>query len=118
MSALSVRIRRARAMATFSQGELARRVGVKRSAVTQWERADGTLPSMDHMIRIALETGVSFEWIATGRGPSRLDDTAEPGLITSDFARDADESNALSFLRAMNTAKRRMVMQMLEVIAR
>jgi transcriptional regulator with XRE-family HTH domain len=118
MSALSIRIRRARAIAAFSQGELARRVGVKRSAVTQWERVDGTLPSMEHMIRIALETGVSFEWIATGRGPSRLDDSAEQGLITTDFARDADETNALSFLRAMNASKRRVVMQILEAVSR
>ena len=75
VSALSGRIRKARNLATLSQAELARRIGVKRSAVTQWEHPNGTTPSVEHLIQIAMETGTQFEWLATGRGPMRLNES-------------------------------------------
>nr|WP_257608158.1 helix-turn-helix transcriptional regulator [Xanthomonas citri] len=77
VTSLSARIRRARALAAISQAELAKRVGVQRSAVTQWECTAGTTPSVGHLIQIACETAVCFEWLATGRGPSR----AQEGLL-------------------------------------
>ena len=60
MSALSLRIRKARRLASITQNELAHRIGVKRSAVTQWENANGTKPNVEHLIRIAIEAGVRF----------------------------------------------------------
>ena len=62
----------ARARAGFSKGELARRVGVSVSAVVQWERPGGTAPQMTNLAAIAQSTGVAFEWLATGRGPTRV----------------------------------------------
>jgi len=44
-------------------------VGVKRSSANQWESPNlGKEPSTSNLIKIALITGVSFEWLATGRG--------------------------------------------------
>lgn len=117
MSALSLRIRKARAMAALSQLELARRVGVQRSAVIQWEHPAGTLPSVEHMIRIALETDVSFEWIATGRGPSRLGSDFEPTVIIGDYAMDAEENKALDYLRSMSTPNKRIALRILQSIS-
>ena len=69
---LTDRIRLARARAGFSKGELARRVGVSASAVVQWERPCGTAPNTMNLSAIAQSTGVAFEWLATGRGPTRV----------------------------------------------
>lgn len=119
MSALSLRVRKARATARLSQAELATRVGVKRSAVTQWEHPAGTKPSVGHLIQIALETDVAFEWLATGRGPTRSN-TAElvPPMIMDDFARDEHESQALNYLRHFSPSKRRMALEILAVMSR
>lgn len=66
------RIRIARRFAGLSQAELAARVEVHRSAVSHWEARDARNPSMRHLRLIAEVTGVSFEWLATGRGAMGL----------------------------------------------
>ena len=80
---LTDRIRIARARAGFSKGELARRVGVSVSAVVQWERPCGTAPQMTNLAAIAQSTGVAFEWLATGRGPTRA--AAGDGALAIDL---------------------------------
>ena len=66
---LSTRIRTARMRARMSQGELAELLGVSRSAVGNWESAKGRVsPSSERLSELALATGVSYEWLATGRG--------------------------------------------------
>ncbi len=117
MSALSLRIRKARAQITFSQTELARRVGVNRSAVTQWEHPAGTIPKVEHLIKIAVETGMNFEWIATGRGPNRSELDAEPAVIVDDFAMDADESKALTHFRYLPVSRKKIALRLLEVLS-
>ena len=118
MQALSTRIRKARLLAKFSQAELARKVGVQRSAATQWEHPHGTVPSMHHLLRIAAETGACAEWLATGRGPMRPDGaphapaTSLPGATPPD----AVEDELLVRFRRLSPAKRRIAMQMLEVL--
>ena len=119
MSLLSGRIRKARDLMSLSQAELARRVGVKRSAVTQWEHPSGTTPSVDHLICIALQTGVRFEWLATGRGRSRAEDIELPAaVIVDDYARDEHESLALAHLRRLSPSKRRSALEILQILAR
>lgn len=113
MNALPVRIRRARTAARLSQAELARRVGVKRSAVTQWEHPAGTVPSMPHLLRIAIETGTCTEWLATARGPMR-DDAAAPAPADDV---DPDEREALARFRRLPPHKRRIALQILDVLA-
>jgi len=117
MKALSSRIRKARYAASISQAELARRVGIKRSAVTQWECPDGTTPSVDHLIQIALETGMNFEWIATGRGPSKAGPEAETAVVLDDYALDGDESLALAHMRQLSSSKKKIALQILQVLS-
>ena len=50
MTEMPSRIRKARQASRLTQAELAGRIGVKRSAVTQWEQVDGTTPSIRHLI--------------------------------------------------------------------
>lgn len=64
-----LRIKQAREHSGLTQSSLAILVGVKRSSANQWESS--TLrkePSTGNLIKIAEITGVSFEWLATGRG--------------------------------------------------
>ena len=76
MTELPSRIRQARQSSRLTQAELAGRIGVKRSAVTQWEQVGGTTPSIRHLIDIAEYTGVHLEWLAVGRrAPSRRGST-------------------------------------------
>ncbi|HEY9400534.1 MAG TPA: helix-turn-helix transcriptional regulator, partial [Luteimonas sp.] len=49
----SIRIRRARTLAGLTQTALAARLGVQRTAVTQWECERGTSPSVEHLSQIA-----------------------------------------------------------------
>jgi transcriptional regulator with XRE-family HTH domain len=91
---------------------------VKRSAVTQWENAHGTTPSVEHLIRIAIEAGVSFEWIATGRGENHCTAELAQAVVMDDYAMDADESKALGYLHGMTTMKKRIALEILEVLAR
>lgn len=119
MSALSLRIRKARSAVALSQAELARRVGVKRSAVTQWEQPAGTRPSVDHLIEIALQTNTLFEWLATGRGPCLAYDVeAPPAVMVEEYARDAEESLALEQLRLLSPMKRKIALDILASMAR
>lgn len=118
MTSMSLRIRRARTQAQLTQSELARRLGVQRSAVTQWERDHGTTPSVDHLAQIATETGACFEWLATGRGPSHPDaDAFASAVVVQDYARDEFESRVLIALRRVARRKREAVARVIELLS-
>ena len=70
--ALAQRIRRARRIAGLSQQTLASKLGVTRSAVSNWESADSVQPTTGRLALLASALRVSFEWIATGRGEMRF----------------------------------------------
>jgi len=117
MVTLPMRIRRARGIAGVTQSQLALRMNLQRSAVSQWESAQGTTPSVSHLIGIAMETGVSFEWLATGRGAARLDDAAvESVVMLKDFAQDELESRGLTALRQLTRHRKRMAVAMVELL--
>ena len=66
---LHLRIKQAREYSKLTQAMLAMLVGVKRSSANQWESEHlRKEPSTHNLIKIAAITGVSFEWLATGRG--------------------------------------------------
>ena len=117
MSALPIRIRKARLSARLTQAELARRVGVKRSAVTQWEHPLGTTPSMHHLIQIAIETGTCIEWLATARGPCKPEDAAASAVSIGSDARNPQEDEALLRFRRLPAHKRRIALQILQVLS-
>lgn len=117
MVTLPMRIRRARSLSRITQAELARRLDVKRSAVSQWESAHGTTPSVPHLIRIAVETGTCFEWLATGRGPSRLEHDVSDALVLKDFAQDELESRGLFALGRLSREKKRVAVTIIELLS-
>ena len=80
------RIRRARRRAGLSQTGLAAAVDVRRSAVSNWESADGVLPSMQNLLAIAKACRVSLDWRGTGRGGSSPD----PDALAEGPAADAE----------------------------
>lgn len=118
MFTMANRIRRARALARLSQSELALQVGVTRSAVAQWESRANIMPSTGHLSRIAVATGTQFEWLATGRGPSRLD---EPQLESTgelrEFAQTDTETRMLALLRRLSAQKQQMMCDMVEMMS-
>lgn len=70
--ALKDRIRQARLESKLSQAALAEKIGIQRSAVAQWERVNGSRPTVDNLCKIATIASVRFEWLATGRGQRTL----------------------------------------------
>ena len=103
------RLRLARQSAKLTQETLARRLDVTPSAVAQWERPRGTTPSIRHLDGIALATGVSIEWLATGRGNRKrgveqLDET--PAATLSAFAHTVEEELLLERFRLLSPAAR------------
>lgn len=117
MPTLDNRIRRARSLAGLTQADLALRVGVQRSAVAQWESPNGSLPSMEHLIAIAVQTGVSLEWLGTGRGAARPDEVAD-APAEEEQAQDALEIACLRALRRMPRRMRERILSVLQAVAR
>lgn len=72
MDHLYERVREARQLVSLTQEALAAELNVTRSAVGQWEIAQGTSPSVENLIALARRSGMSFEYLATGRGPKVL----------------------------------------------
>jgi transcriptional regulator with XRE-family HTH domain len=117
MQTQSERIRQAREANDLNRAELARRVGVKPSAAVQWEQQPGTLPSAANLAKIAKITGVSFEWLATGRGTSRLLATRETSAIEiASFAHNLFEERLLQMARAMPPKARESLVRFLEAL--
>ncbi|HEX4854202.1 helix-turn-helix transcriptional regulator [Arenimonas sp.] len=118
MPSTAERIRRARSLAGLSQVALAEAVGVRRSAVAQWERRDGCLPSMQHLIAIAGTTGVRLEWLGTGEGDWRKEtgDWTE-AVRREDFAQDDIEADCLAAIRRMPTPVRKQMLGVLKLVA-
>ena len=119
MYSMPVRIRQCRVAVGLSQAKLADLVGVRRSAVAQWEQTHGTSPSVDHLAKVAIATGVQFEWLATGRGqkwPSGSDFVE--AAAANDFARDEVENRLLASIRLLSQRNRMMACRIVELMAR
>ena len=116
MASMALRIRRCRTLARLSQGELASRVGVHRSAVTQWERDGGTHPSIEHLAAISVTTNVPFEWLATGRGHPAQGPETEVPAIAMDYAVDEMEARLLEVVRRLPKSKRHAICALIESI--
>ncbi|WP_313144468.1 helix-turn-helix transcriptional regulator [Stenotrophomonas sp.] len=118
MQSMCDRIRRARLTAGLSQTQLALHCAVRRSAVAQWEREGGTVPSVQHLSKLAIVTQVYFEWLATGRGPGRPEgaDLAAPENTVVDAARSSQESAILVLLRRLPPRKRQVAHAIIEML--
>ena len=67
-SKLYERVLEAPKLTGLTQEALALDLAVTRSAVAQWEMAAGGAPAVDHLIALAHRSGLTFEYLATGRG--------------------------------------------------
>lgn len=98
---LPSRIRESRRAKNISRAELARRIGVKPSAAAQWEYPRGTRPTVQNLLKIALVTDVSFEWLATGRGVAIHRGGEMSAFRQEDFAKDVFEEQLLHLGREL-----------------
>ncbi|MBW8367201.1 MAG: helix-turn-helix domain-containing protein [Arenimonas sp.] len=114
------RIKQARKDAGLSQAALAERLGLGRTAVAQWERNTATGPTAGHLAAIALATGVSFEWLATGRGPRVIGGKGqEPPAIVMDYiAQSESEERLLVAFRSLSSMDQLPVLAKVEKQAR
>ena len=111
---MSVRIRYARRLIGLSQSALAKALGVGPSAVAQWELPTGTSPTLAHLTEIAKVAGISFEWLATGRGPIALDRVAADDDDTKNPATDHAEDRLLTAFRRVPDRKREALLRWIE----
>lgn len=86
IASIGSRIREAREIRGISQTVLARRCGVSRAAVSQWE-SDATTPTGPNLVSIASTLMVSPRWLAEGKGPrdSKIDPMT-PNIEETDLA--------------------------------
>ena len=110
------RIRLARRHGGLSQMELAKLVGVQRSAVSHWESTNGKHPTVGHLCAVAEVTGVNFEWLATGRGSMSLPDAVRLDSIPAAAAILADDPLELRLLRAFRDAAPQARVSLVEVV--
>ena len=105
-------IREARELAGISRSDLARQIGVKPSAAFQWEKEGGTSPSTLNLAHLATITGVSFEWLATSRGPARRQ---QDTLVPEAVAMDLFEESLLKVIRRLPPDARAPLLALLKV---
>lgn len=114
---VEVRIRTARRKRGLSQAALANLLGLHRSAISQWEMVNGTLPSFDNLARVAVILDVSFEWLAMGRGEMLFEAPAERSPFAwESLAQDTEEERALAALRRIPQRRRTAVIDLLEML--
>lgn len=114
------RIRLARRHAGLSQTQLAQKIGVRRSAVSHWESAEGKNPSMTNLRTVATVTQVQFEWLATGRGAMQV--SAEQALDSVAAAEamvieDGAEIRLIGAFRALPAKGRVMLLELAGMLA-
>ena len=117
---LSMRVRKARHQAGLSQQVLAERMGVTRGAVANWESAVA-VPAARRLARIANVTGVSYEWLATGRGamlPELGFEDPKTPAIDADFVDDPVERQLLDTFRMASMRAHKAALDTLKASAR
>ena len=113
------RFRSARQMAGLSQAQVAKELGVARSAVAQWEREGGTYPNVRNLAEAAKLLRVRFEWLATGRGLRELGPIQAasecPGHPSE--SQTPEEKAVIALLRRMPGKKRELVRAIVQNLA-
>jgi transcriptional regulator with XRE-family HTH domain len=121
VSVMADRIRLARQRTGLSQAELAEQAGVTSSAVAQWENPRGTRPDLNHLLRVAVATHVTIDWLATGAGARSSKKSASheesPALVLDLFAQNPVEETVLSCLRAMRPRTRDLLVSLVQELA-
>ncbi|GAB2491633.1 helix-turn-helix domain-containing protein [Arenimonas alkanexedens] len=116
MNGLAARIKRCRKDAHLSQAALAEQLGLGRSAVAQWERDTPVSPTVGHLAALAVATGVSFEWLATGRGARVIGGKGDepPAFVLDHIAQSESEERLLVAFRRLDALAQLPVLAQLE----
>lgn len=77
---MSQRLISARNAAKLSQSDVADRLLISRNAVSQWENGSNS-PKSARLPELAKLYGVSFEWLATGRGEMHMTGIPDRGAL-------------------------------------
>lgn len=111
---LNVRIRTARLRANLTQAQLARQIGVTRTAVVNWESGTNPArPTGKRLEKICRLTEVSWEWLATGRGQAKLSPDTIPA-VDAELVDDLIERRLLQAFRGRDVQTRQAVLTLLE----
>lgn len=110
------RIRLARRRAGLSQAKLAAAIGVQRSAVSHWESPQGKNPSVTHLRELAKVAGVTFEWLATGRGKMELSEEAVLDSVSAADAILVEDTLELRLMQAFREASPRTRVALVEIV--
>lgn len=110
------RIRLARRQAGMSQAKLAEAIGVQRSAVSHWESPQGKNPSVDHLRAVAMVAGITFEWLATGRGKMQLSDDAKFDSVSAADAILVEDMLELRLVQSFREASPRTRIALVEIV--
>ncbi|HET6782741.1 MAG TPA: helix-turn-helix transcriptional regulator [Pseudoxanthomonas sp.] len=112
---LAMRIRVARQYAKLSQAELAEKLGISRGAVANWESANDAHPATSRMVKLAVLTGVSSEWLVTGRGRMTHESGGEEvPAVDGEFVHDIAERQLLDAFRRSPARAKSLILQMAE----
>ena len=119
MTELYQRVREARKLIGISQEELAADLGVSRSAVAQWEMTRGTAPTVENLIALARRTGMTFEYLSTGRGHKihgkPILTVAEEPSAYADLSK--QQQRLLALFDALSTKQRSGLLEFLESLS-
>ena len=115
---LAARIRTARRKAGLSQQQLADAIGVKRSAVANWECVEGAQPAVANLILLAKTVHVCFDWLATGRGEMQLSPYKYDSLVTdAELIEDPDERRLVHTWRQVPARMKCVLLELAEAMA-
>lgn len=120
MPDVAPRIRQARTDAGLSQASLAEVLHVDRSAVAQWEGSKGITPTVEHLRKLALVTGVSFEWLATGRGARLIGGKGQkpPAIVMDYIAQSESEERLLIAFRTLGALEQEAMLEKVEAVSK
>lgn len=112
------RICTARTRVGINKSELARRVGVSPTTAIEWEKGTKR-PSVGNLEKLAVVTGVAFEWLSTGRGDMFFADTSQAYRIAESSSQryealSPDEALILKAFRRLSDEKKNALLELLK----
>ena len=117
MNTLTERIRAARVGAGLSQTDVAKALRISASAVNQWEQGFTKNIKLTHFFALAKLLGQDPRWLATGKTPSRMRETAATPPAPHFPTPTGDELALLHYVRHMPNTLRRLVLRLLRELS-